>query len=338
MLLPNGKHWTQFCVICVSTNIQGCLDKLKLSHEDWDWQNSTKVSLTLTIPRLYVTIITSDTRQPQAKNYKKWLKGQLINQHPVVWMIMCKGDSHQGSRAFQHFTFWFQAPLSSSMKCKPRLTSNAITMHMQTKMPTITHAYRLCFPPRIPRGSGSFRSHRTGANYRAQTLFLRLPYLHYIPPRCLFAVFAPTTRLYQNTETTRAGLGNFQQPLAAGQHGLWRWRARARRWLWRHEVGAHTLAGYGTLARLSDCLGPQLLNKEQTTYQLLNANCALVYYIDVTTIISRYQPGPSLYRAFHTLEDSTRMDGNCAIAQSGWDVITHTHINLPWGIQICESE
>ena len=40
--------------------------------------------------------------QPQANNYKKWLKAQLLNRHPVVWMIMCKGDSHKGFVLMNH--------------------------------------------------------------------------------------------------------------------------------------------------------------------------------------------------------------------------------------------
>lgn len=46
--------------------------QLKLSYDEFDYTQA----------------------QPQAAAYKKWLKGHLVQGHPVVWFPMCKGDSH----------------------------------------------------------------------------------------------------------------------------------------------------------------------------------------------------------------------------------------------------
>jgi len=50
-------------------NIQRALDKLKLSHEAWDWKHEAV---------------------PQADGYLAWLKQKLAAGHPVVWMIQTK--------------------------------------------------------------------------------------------------------------------------------------------------------------------------------------------------------------------------------------------------------
>jgi hypothetical protein len=54
-------------------NIEGALDVLGLAHDAWDWKTQP---------------------QPQTQAYLKWLKGHLVKREPVVWMIMCQGDSH----------------------------------------------------------------------------------------------------------------------------------------------------------------------------------------------------------------------------------------------------
>eukprot|EP01065_Artemidia_motanka_P017447 TRINITY_DN2091_c0_g1_i1.p1 TRINITY_DN2091_c0_g1~~TRINITY_DN2091_c0_g1_i1.p1 ORF type:complete len:355 (+),score=143.35 TRINITY_DN2091_c0_g1_i1:67-1131(+) len=54
------------------TNVAETARNLKLTYDEWDY-NSTK---------------------PQADRYKAWLKKHLVQGHPVVWFIMCKGDSH----------------------------------------------------------------------------------------------------------------------------------------------------------------------------------------------------------------------------------------------------
>ena len=43
---------------------------LKLHFDEWDY-NGTK---------------------PQSTKYKQWLKAHLVQGHPVVWFVMCKGD------------------------------------------------------------------------------------------------------------------------------------------------------------------------------------------------------------------------------------------------------
>lgn len=64
-------------------NIVPALENLKLTHEDWDYENEP---------------------QPQYKNYFKWLKKQLVAGHPVVWMILTKerANSGVGAGAFSH--------------------------------------------------------------------------------------------------------------------------------------------------------------------------------------------------------------------------------------------
>merc|ERR1712216_1085625 len=52
-------------------NIGKALDALKFTHDDWPW---------LTKPT------------PQVDQYLEWLKQHLVSGHPVVWMIMDKGD------------------------------------------------------------------------------------------------------------------------------------------------------------------------------------------------------------------------------------------------------
>lgn len=54
------------------TNIEGALDTLKLTHTTFDYNSSL----------------------PQTSRYLSYLKKELSAGHPVVWMIMCKGDSH----------------------------------------------------------------------------------------------------------------------------------------------------------------------------------------------------------------------------------------------------
>mgnify|MGYP000335800443 FL=1 len=54
------------------TNIEGALDKLKLTYSAWDYTQPV----------------------PQTEPYLTWLKKQLSSGYPVVWMIYCKGDMH----------------------------------------------------------------------------------------------------------------------------------------------------------------------------------------------------------------------------------------------------
>eukprot|EP00729_Bicosta_minor_P014220 gene14220-10148_t len=61
-----------------TTNIASTLDALGLSHDAWDWRGAVL---------------------PQPPAYLRWLKSHLVQQEPVVWFIMCKGDSHNCSSA-----------------------------------------------------------------------------------------------------------------------------------------------------------------------------------------------------------------------------------------------
>lgn len=56
------------------TNIDQALDSLKLTHDDFDYSQSV----------------------PQYKSYFGWMRAHLAQTHPIVWMIMCAGDSHTG--------------------------------------------------------------------------------------------------------------------------------------------------------------------------------------------------------------------------------------------------
>lgn len=67
-------------------NIAETAGNLKLKFDEWDYMNQ---------PR------------PQAPAYKSWLKSHLSRGEPVVWLPMCKGDSHSnpsclGGGAFDH--------------------------------------------------------------------------------------------------------------------------------------------------------------------------------------------------------------------------------------------
>lgn len=70
---PGGGHGDkQDGYEILHTNIGGALDTLKLTHDDWDYTQPL----------------------PQTEEYLSWLKSELASGHPVVWMIMCKGDGH----------------------------------------------------------------------------------------------------------------------------------------------------------------------------------------------------------------------------------------------------
>ena len=56
------------------TNIEQSMTNLALTFESFDVMNTTK---------------------PQAPAYKKFLKQHLVQGHPVVWFVMCRGDGDQ---------------------------------------------------------------------------------------------------------------------------------------------------------------------------------------------------------------------------------------------------
>ena len=61
------------------TNIQGALTNLSLSHE---------------------AFANEKFKVPMTQAYFTWLKAQLVQGNPVVWLIMCAGDDHTGGGTF----------------------------------------------------------------------------------------------------------------------------------------------------------------------------------------------------------------------------------------------
>ena len=86
-MFPSGRHPATLLpsmyadaryIDAVIVSQVGTLDRLRLAHDAWDWRG---------VP------------QPQPAAYLRWLKAHLIAQEPVVWFVMCKGDSHNCSSA-----------------------------------------------------------------------------------------------------------------------------------------------------------------------------------------------------------------------------------------------
>ena len=52
-------------------NINQTATNLKLDFDEWDYMGAPK---------------------PQSTAYKAWMKKHLVQGHPVIWFVMCKGD------------------------------------------------------------------------------------------------------------------------------------------------------------------------------------------------------------------------------------------------------
>lgn len=75
------------------------MNNLSLSFISWDWKQQPI---------------------PQTNSYLSWLKMQLADGHPVVWMVLCSGDPHNtyGQSEYDHiepvFELYSQHPLSDT--------------------------------------------------------------------------------------------------------------------------------------------------------------------------------------------------------------------------------